>query len=104
MAPQSDCPYADTLDAVLQVILPIFALAVALLMVSRIPYPHLVNQFVRGQRSFNHLVTVVFALVVVMLVRGYSLPILCSAFVFSGPIRYLWQRVHQRRSTEEPQF
>ena len=40
----------------------LFALAVGALMVSRIPYPHMVNQIFRGQRSFGHIVSVVFAL------------------------------------------
>ena len=46
-------------------------------MVSRIPYPHVVNQIFRGQRSFGHVVAVIFALVAVMVIRGYSIPIIC---------------------------
>ena len=44
----------------------VFALAVGALMVSRIPYPHVVNQIFRGQRSFGHIVGVVFALVAIV--------------------------------------
>ena len=40
--------YAEQIDVALQTILPFFALLVAVLMVSRMPYPHLVNQIVRG--------------------------------------------------------
>ena len=61
----------------LQTVLPFFAVLVALLMVSRIPYPHVVNQVFRGQRSFGHVVAVVFALVAVMVIRGYAVPIVC---------------------------
>jgi CDP-diacylglycerol--serine O-phosphatidyltransferase len=92
--------YADQVYSVLQNVLPFLALMAAVLMVSRVQYPHLINQVVRGQRSFNHLVALVFTLVVVMLIRGYSLPILCTAFVLSGPIRYVWQEVLQRRTSE----
>ena len=49
---------------ILQSILPFFGVFVALLMVSRIPYPHVVNQIFRGQKSFAHVVAVVFALMV----------------------------------------
>ncbi len=69
----------------LQFVLPFYALGVALLMVSRVPYPHLVNQVFRGRRSFNHIVSVVFALVAVMVIRSYSVPIMCCAFVLLRP-------------------
>jgi CDP-diacylglycerol--serine O-phosphatidyltransferase len=94
-------PYADRIDSALQAILPFFGLAVALLMVSRVPYPHVVNQFFRGHRNFNHVVSIVIALVVVMLIRGYSVPIICCAFVLAGPTRYLWKQVIQPRLHKE---
>jgi len=96
--------YAAQIDTVLQTVLPFFAILVALLMVSRIPYPHVVNQLFRGQRSFAHLVGVVFALVAIMVIRGYSVPIICCAFVFSGPARFFWEKVVQRRHQEDPLF
>jgi CDP-diacylglycerol--serine O-phosphatidyltransferase len=52
-------PYPAQLALGLQRVLPFYALGVALLMVSRVRYPHLVNQFFRGRRSFNHIVGVV---------------------------------------------
>ena len=45
--------FATEIDVVLQIVLPFFALMVALLMVSRIPYPHVVNQVFRGQRTLR---------------------------------------------------
>jgi CDP-diacylglycerol--serine O-phosphatidyltransferase len=96
--------YAATIDAVLQQILPFFALIVALLMVSRIPYPHVVNHLFRGQHSFGHVVGVLFALAAVMIVRGVALPIVCVGFALSGPARYLWQEVFQRKPHDEPLF
>ena len=97
-------PFAGQIDVVLQTVLPFFAVAVALLMVSRIPYPHVVNQIFRGQRTFGHVVAVVFTLVAVMVIRGYSIPIICCAFVFYGPVRLCWQKVVQRRQQEDSLF
>lgn len=91
-------------DVVLQTILPYLAVLLALLMVSRIPYPHVVNQVFRGQRSFGHVVAVVFGLVAVMVIRGYSVPIICCAFALSGPVRYCWQKVVQRQQQEDSLF
>jgi CDP-diacylglycerol--serine O-phosphatidyltransferase len=96
--------YAAEIDVALQNILPIFAALVALLMVSRIPYPHVVNQLVRGQKSFAHVVAVVFTLVVVMIIRNYSIPLVCVGFVAWGPIQYVWQEMIQRRPHKEPMF
>jgi CDP-diacylglycerol--serine O-phosphatidyltransferase len=96
---QEDNPlrYSEQIASALQFALPFFGLLVALLMVSRIPYPHVINQFFRGHRSFNHIVSLVFAAVAVMVIRGYSVPIICCAFAVSGPLHYLWQEVVQKR-------
>lgn len=96
--------YAATIDQVVQSVLPFFAVLVSLLMVSRVPYPHVVNQVFRGQRSFGHVVGLLFALVAIMSIRGYSVPIICSLFVLSAPVRYLWQRLHQPREQQESIF
>ncbi len=102
--PDSTFAYAEQLHEVLQAVLPAFAVLVSLLMVSRIPYPHVVNQVFRGQRSFGHVVAVVFSLVAVMVIRGYSIPIICCGFVLLGPIRFFWEKVVQRRHQEDPLF
>ena len=96
--------YAREIQMALQAVLPFFAVLLALLMVSRIPYPHVVNQIFRGQRSFGHVVGVVFALVAVMVIRGYSVPIICCAFALYGPVRFCWEKVVQRRHQEDPLF
>ena len=81
-----------------------FALLVGLLMVSRIPYPHVVNQVFRGQRSFSHLVRLVFAVVAVMVIKGYAVPIVCGAFVLGPPIRFYWERFFRGLHQEDPLF
>jgi len=96
--------YADRIYDVLQAVLPFFALLSGLLMVSRIPYPHVTNQIFRGQRSFSHVVKLVFALVAVMVIRGYAVPIVFCVFVLGSPIRFAWEKIVQRRHQEEPIF
>jgi CDP-diacylglycerol--serine O-phosphatidyltransferase len=95
---------AAAIDHAVQWVLPFFAVLVAALMVSRIPYPHVVNQAFRGQRSFGHVVGLLFALVAIMSVRGYSVPIIGCLFVVSGPVRYAWRRLHVRQEHKEPIF
>jgi CDP-diacylglycerol--serine O-phosphatidyltransferase len=91
-------------DRAVQHALPFFAVAVSALMVSRIPYPHMVNQVFSGQRTFGHLVGLVFALLAVMLIRGYAVPIVFVAYVLYPPARYFWLRVQQREAEKEPIF
>ena len=73
-------------------------------MVSRIPYPHVVNQVLRGQRSFGHIVLLVFAAVAIMSTAGYAVPIIGCTFVLWAPIKYAWQRLVQRRESQDPIF
>lgn len=84
--------------------LPIFTLMVSVLMVSRIPYPHLVTQFLRGHRSFAHVVGLLFSLITVLAIGGYALPILAVAYVFFPPIMYFWNRLYAQRTESEPMF
>jgi len=92
------------IDLIMEVWVCVFALFAAALMVSRIPYPHVTNRIFRGQRSFGHIVALVFALVAIMVVRGYSIPVLCSLFVLLPPVQFLWQRFRQRNAASEPLF
>jgi phosphatidylserine synthase len=76
----------------------------ALLMVSRIPYPHATNHLFRGQKSFSHIVKLIFALVAVWVIRGYAVPIVFCVFVLWSPMRYACEKIVQRRHREEPVF
>lgn len=96
--------YADTIHFALQTILPGYAVVLALLMVSRIPYPHVVNQLFRGQRSFGHVVKLIFALVAIMVIRGYAVPIVCAWYALDSPARYCWEKLVERRHQEESIF
>ena len=77
-----------------------FCRFIAVLMVSRIPYPHPLTQFVRGQRSFAQLVAIVFSLMVILIVRNYAIPLLCVAFVLTPPVKYLWNLAWHRQAQE----
>lgn len=100
----SNLLYAEQIDYVVQSIVPFFALLCALLMVSRVPYPHVINQALRGTRSFNYIVALVFATAAVLTIRGFSLPIVCCIFVLSGPVTLAWRLANGRSLSDEPIF
>lgn len=76
----------------MQRVLPLFTLAIAGLMVSRIPYPHIVTQLVRGRRSFAHVVGLVFAIMLLITVRWYVVPFVCCLYVAIPAVRHAWQK------------
>jgi CDP-diacylglycerol---serine O-phosphatidyltransferase len=96
--------WARQIDIGMQFVLPFFALFTAMLMVSRVPYPHVVNQVFRGQRPLRHLVGIIFFIVLVMVFRDYAVSLVCVTFVLYGPARFVWEKVVQRRHQEESIF
>jgi CDP-diacylglycerol--serine O-phosphatidyltransferase len=99
--------YADKIDWWMRRFLPVFTLALSALMVSRIPYPHVVNQVLSGQRSLGHVVALLFSGLVILAFHGYSVPIVCSIFVLGPPLRYAWHRwrkIQAGQQETEPLF
>ena len=91
-------------DVWMQRLLPLFAIVIALLMVSRIRYPHPLTQFVRGQRSFAHVVGIVLIIMAVLIVRGYAVPRSACLFVLASPARFAWDLIRHRRVRKEQLF
>ncbi len=96
--------WKPSLDTVVQHVLPFFALAVALLMVSRIPYPHIVNRMFRGKKSFGHLVGLIFGIVAIAMIRGYAVPLVSCAFVLGPLFIFLWRRWREPEPEPESLF
>jgi len=70
------------------VVVPVMTALLAWLMVSRIRYPHIAAELSR-RRSFSQLVEIVFAVIVVITLTEFALPILFGYFVLSPPINQL---------------
>jgi len=75
--------------------LPVVTLIVACLMVSRIRYPHVVNQLFRGRHTYRHFVKLIFALVVVGLIHELAIPVVLFYFVIASPLQAVWTRFVQ---------
>lgn len=80
-----------------KVVLVIVTLAVAILMVSRVQYPHLFNLWVRGRRSRRHVIQLVFAVAVIFWVHELAAPILSCWFAFAAPLKAGWKEVASGR-------
>jgi CDP-diacylglycerol--serine O-phosphatidyltransferase len=91
------------LDAVqvsrwIEVCVMLGALAVALLMVSNVPYPHVTKQILRGRRHFNHLIQIILAGFVIVLIQELALILLFWAYALGMPLRHAWIRRRQREA------
>lgn len=87
----------------IEVSLPLVTLAVAVLMVSRVRYPHLFNQLFSGRRSFWYLVKLIFALVVAFAVHELAVPLILCYYALGAPIQSAVQRLFGVRPVEAPQ-
>ncbi len=86
----------------LQRVLPLCAIVIAVLMVSRIPYPHIITQFVRGRRSFAHVVGLVFAIMLLVTFRWYVVPFVCGLYVAIPAAQYLWKLTREKTNLKKP--
>jgi len=71
---------------------PLGALLVALLMVSRVGYPHVTKQLLRGRRHFSYIVRIVFVVFLIVLLQNLALQHVALIVVFWGYTLYFLGR------------
>ena len=91
---QSEVP---TLD-ILVYALPFITLGVALLMVSQIPYPHLLNVYLTGKKPFGHLIWILFLLGLAWSRPEIALVLTFGSFAGNSFLRWLYSGVASRRA------
>jgi len=77
-------------------ILPVLTMGVAILMVGRIPYPHVVNQYLRGKKPFDYLIKTLLFLGLVAWGRQAALLLIFSSFAASGVTRACYQKLKKK--------
>jgi len=86
--------------------LPFVTLAVAVLMVSRIRYPHILNQYLHGRKPFAYLIRAIAFLVIIIISREVALVLVFCGFAISGFTKWFYYRVIAHKQTpgeaEEP--
>lgn len=82
----------EVVQQALQVWVTVGSLVVALLMVSRVPYPHLTKQMLRGRRHFRHLVQVIVFAFIVFLFRELALVVIFWVYGLGIPLQHSWSR------------
>lgn len=83
----------EWLIPVMKMSLPFITLAVAILMVTRIPYPHVFNQLMQRKHRRWEIIQMVFVLAVVFLVKEMAVPLIFLFFAFAAPAKAGWKEV-----------
>ena len=73
--------------------LPFLALGVAILMVSRLRYPHILNQYIKGKKPFAQLIRVLLLLVFAWWQLPAALVLVFCVFAASSVVKRLYYRV-----------
>jgi CDP-diacylglycerol--serine O-phosphatidyltransferase len=89
----------EVMQSFVRVWAPLGTLTAALLMVSRVSYPHITKQILRGRRPFSVIVQVVLALFLVALTPDLACFLLFWGYALSGLARHLLLRLARGSST-----
>jgi len=87
--------------------LPIITLLAGILMVTRIPYPHIVNRVLRGKKQFSTFLLVVFTVLLIIWNIQLAMALGFCVFVVYGLVHWLITRfirsIRKEGKTETPQ-
>jgi CDP-diacylglycerol--serine O-phosphatidyltransferase len=83
------------LDVILY-LLPLVTLGVAVLMVSRVPYPHIVNVYLRGKKPFGYLIRVLLFLGLVVWSMQTAMVLIFGYFAMGGFARWLYAKAFRK--------
>jgi len=80
--------------------LPVLMLGIAVLMISRIRYPHILNQYIKGKKPFAHLVRALVFLGLIIWSRQAVLVLIFCGFAASGFVKWLYYKVIRKRTAQ----
>jgi CDP-diacylglycerol--serine O-phosphatidyltransferase len=90
---QEELPEAD----VIIYALPFLALGIAALMVSRIRYPHILNQYLKGKKPFAYLIRVLLLLGLIVWKRQAALVMIFCGFAAGSFLKWVYYKIIRRR-------
>jgi CDP-diacylglycerol--serine O-phosphatidyltransferase len=84
------------LQTVVPYLLPLVLLTAALLMVSRFPYSHLINRFLRGRKKFRQIVGFLFLFMLIFWQPQITTLVAIYVYALSSPVAWLWRVVFRK--------
>jgi len=95
-------PVRQLIVRLVEVLSPVGALLVALLMVSNVPYPHLTKQILRGRRNVGHLIQVLLSVLLIVVMRELSLFLIFWTYALVMPARFILLKNLRRSNLPTP--
>ena len=83
--------------------IPVVALLCAIGMVSNLPYPHVVNRYLRGGRDFGSLVRIALPVMAAIWFLQETLAAACTLYAISGPLGGLFRRNRRSEELDSPE-
>jgi len=83
--------------------LPIILLLLSALMVCRISYGHLINQYLRRRRPFTHVVWIVVLVLLLFWQPQLAVLVAIYSYAFFPPVQALWRKVLHKQPMQEPE-
>jgi len=84
------------------ILLPAAAAVIGLLMVSQLPYAHLLNKYMRGKKPVGYLIKMMLLVLIVVVIPLVALTIATQIFVFSAPAKALIAKIQDKRDRDQP--
>jgi CDP-diacylglycerol--serine O-phosphatidyltransferase len=78
-------------------VLPFLALAVAVLMVSRIRYPHVLNQYLKGKKPFAHLIRLILLMSLITWRPQAALALIFCSFAAGSFLKWLYYKIIRKK-------
>jgi CDP-diacylglycerol---serine O-phosphatidyltransferase len=76
--------------------LPVLTLLIAVLMVSRVRYSHVVNQYIRGKKPFAHLIWILLFMGLIIWCLQLAFVVIFCGFAASGFVKWFYGRFFRR--------
>ena len=90
-----------TLSTVCVYLLPLLVLAVGLLMVSNLRYPHLVNRYLRGRRSIGMLIFMLTLALLLVVAHRYVIGVGTIVYALWGFASWVWLRIRPKKPPKD---
>lgn len=94
--PAAQLDWAPNLVKVIHAALPGLALAMGILMVSRVKYAHVVNRVLKGRRPFVQLVELSLAITLFFLFKEFAFFIAFFGYAVTGPLFWVKKRLFRK--------
>jgi len=90
-------PYLSFCEGAIVYALPFLVLGVAVLMVSRLRYPHILNQYIKGKKPFAHFIRALLFLGLIIWSRQTVLVLIFCGFAASSFVKWLYYKAIRKR-------